>query len=734
MLELPLDRRRWLFWLASCCAMLLCGRNPIAQEPLQIQSAVAGFDGIYKAGYWTQILMKLKAGPKGASGRLNLLTEDGDGVPVIFPAEQNALLDLQPGDLATVRLYAKAGPQRSTWQVQLRDGDEDRVLWSQRLNVPPPQRATRELLVTIGADPGVATGASLVKRPEEVSLLIAPVKGAVDLPDRVWGYEGVERLVLIAGENSLVDDLSPQQWVVLHEWVARGGKLILSIGARGSELLEPGQPLAKFVPGKFADLQPLREVSGLAHYASTDFPRKSLTDARRPVVVHLSDRTGRVELEQGGQATNPPLIIRQPYGLGQVIFVALELDHPALVEWKGHTRLMSRLLPLGGPDADNLAAERGHSITHLGYDDLVGQLRTVLDQFTGVTVVSFTAVAVVAITLLLLIGPADYFLIRYFNLPQSITWLTFPAVCLAFAAGTWYLGLLAHGSLTRVNQIEIVDLDVSQGIVRGTLWSHVYSPTGNNLQLSLSIAGNGTNWQQVQGVADWQGLPGEGLGGLSSPQVALDASVPYLISPPGRVALVDSLPLRTASSKALAGRWWGQTELTKDLPVIRLNAYGHLEGDLKNPLPVKFTDCLLASGEWLYRIESLKAGQTIKLSSLTALNLESRLMRREVIDSKDLSTPWNPNETDVSRIMQMLMLHDAVHGPTYTGLSHRYQPQIDLSEHIRLSRAVLMGRADQPAAMLKLAGISAEKLQQQTWTWYRLILPVQARETTATKS
>lgn len=722
--------RRCLLLLVGCCAALMLGGMATAAEPLHIESVQAGFGGMYKAGYWTQILLELKAGPDGAEGRLNLLSEDGDGVPVIYPAELDAPLLLKAGETKSVRLYGKAGPQRSHWQLQLRTGEEDRVVWSQRLDVRPPQRATRELLVTIGPAPGVAEAAGLNKRLEEVTFLVAPVERAIELPDRVWGYEGVERVVLIAGEQSPIEELRAEQIEALHQWVKLGGKLIFSIGARAPDLLHPDVPWSKLAPGKFSGLDLLRETAPLQNYAGVDFPRSSLTDQTRPPVVKFSDRTGRAELEQAGE-DNPPLILRQAYGFGQVTFVAMALDHPTLTAWKGQPKFVARILSLGGPGADNLAAARGRSITHLGYDDLVGQLRAVLDQFPGVTVVSFTAVAMVAIALLLLIGPADYFLLQYFNLPRTITWFTFPAICLSVAAGTWYLGLLAHGSVTRVNQVEVVDIDAAQGIVRGTLWSHVYSPSGRNWQIALQVEGQNTTWRNVNGMADWQGLPGSGLGGLASPQIALDAASPYLISPPGHVAVIDSLPLRTASSKALSARWWSPTDITKDLPPLRTNEYGHLEGEIVNPLPVKLVECHVTSGEWLYRIDELQPKQKIKAGSLTPLNLEARLTRRQVIDTKDLSTPWQSDDTDLPRIMQMLMLHNAVKGPTYTGMSHRYQPQIDLSAHLRLSRAILTGRAEVPAATLKLADVPADSLSQQNWIWYRVILPVQPREMAA---
>lgn len=690
---------------------------------------MAGFGGVYKAGYWTQLVVQVKAGPQGAAGRLNLLTEDGDGVPVIFPHDLNAPLDLKADEKATVRLYAKAGPERSHWQLQLRTGEDDRVLWSQTLDVPRPLPATQEVIVSLGPSSVLEAATSLLKRPDEVAMIAAVVTSAAELPDRVWGYEGVERVLLIVSPDTILADLRPEQREALDQWLRLGGKLILSLGERGPELLDRAHPwgLAKYAPGQFDSLDRLRSVSQLN--SVFQFSEKSLTDENRPRVIVLKDRTGPVAIEQGTGL--PPLGIRQAYGFGQVIFVALDLQHPLLAEWKGQPKFYAaKLLTVGGPQDDNLAAAAERTITHRGYDDLVGQLRAVLDQFPGVTVVSFTAVAVVAVVLLLLIGPGDYFLIRYLRLPAATTWFTFPAICLAFAGGTWYLGRVTHGDLVHVNQVEIIDLDASQraaapGTVRGTLWSHLYSPTSRDWQMALQIAGNSEQWQVAQGIADWQGLPGAGLGGLASPQITLDASQPYRISPPGQVPLIDSLPLRTASSKALSARWWGQTELTKTLPELRLSEYGQLQGEVQNPLPVQLDDCLLVVGDWLYRIKDpLPPGEKLSAKSLVPLNLEARLTRRHVVETKDLSTPWESDDTDLPRIMQMLMLHQAVKGPTYTRMSHRYQPQIDLSEHLRLGRAILIGRATAPAAALELDELPPERLQTHASTWYRIILPV----------
>jgi hypothetical protein len=80
------------------------------------------------------------------------------------------------------------------------------------------------------------------------------------------------------------------------------------------------------------------------------------------------------------------------------------------------------------------------------------------------------------------------------------------------------------------------------------------------------------------------------------------------------------------------------------------------------------------------------------------------------------------------------MFHAAARGSSYTGLTHRYQPQLDLSEHIRLGQAVLVGRAAAPVLALHTPADQplVPARQTQHWTWYRLVMPVSGQGPTLT--
>src|SRR5438094_54206 len=132
------------------------------------------------------------------------------------------------------------------------------------------------------------------------------------------------------------------------------------------------------------------------------------------------------------------------------------------------------------------------------------------------------------------------------------------------------------------------------------------------------------------------------------------------------------------------------TELPADSK-LTIDRYGLLAGEFRLPIPISLTDCILAHGEKLYRVGTLSHGQRVQMADLAPLDLEARLTQRRVEQTKDISTPWEQDSTDIPRIMQMLMFHEAARGTTYTGLTHRYQPRIDLSQHVHLGQAVLVG-------------------------------------------
>ncbi|HZN36740.1 MAG TPA: hypothetical protein VFB80_23080 [Pirellulaceae bacterium] len=713
---------------AALLAALFAASLPVGlaagDDLLTVKASSVGFGGKFKSGFWQPVRATLVAGETSVRGRLEVVAADGDQTPVIYANEQAPELNLSPQQETTVLLYAKSGPIAALLVLQLRT--DAGVVWSQDL-ATPTIGATQEFVVGIGPSAGLDDAAATLRRRSEATLVTAQVQSAAELPDVWWAYSGVDAVLLTTSDAKFLESMSAAQRQALIDWVLLGGRLVLAAGARGAEITAAGSAWQTLVPGDFEEVVPLRERAGLETFTRTELPfQAEFFQRNRPLVTRLKNVRGEVLLGEASALATRPLAVHAPAGLGEVTFVALDLDHPSLAAWEGRSRLIAALIQRDRSSLDADERQRGSGVGHLGYSDLVGQLRLALEQFSGVTLVNFTTVAVLTIVFLLIVGPGDYLLLSRTGWPRQLTWITFPLLMLAATLAFGYISRQAHGTRTRLNLVEIVDFDVDRGLVRGTVWAHLYSPRTARYDVYLHLpaaAGSPHGW------LSWQGLPGEALGGLGSRQVVLASVEPYRVNMPGPAPATLDLPTTIASSKSLSAQWWAKTPLTVESK-LALDEFGLVGGEFTQPLPVELSDCLLAHGEKLFRLGTLQPGARVVVDPQRALNLEWRLTERRVEQSKDVTTPWNQAATDVPQIVQMLMFHEAAGGRSYTGLSHRYQPQIDLSEHIRLGQAVLVGRAKQPVAGLGLGARAGEAAplaaaaDTTTWTWYRLILPV----------
>ena len=709
----------------------------LAADPslLSIKHADIGFAGKYKSGLWTPVSLTLAAGKSPVSGELQLIAPDGDNVPaVFFAADGNATsssrsLRLEPGKEAVAICYAKVGPLRSRLRARLFEPRTGKVLWEYRLpeSLPEPLSATTPLVVTLGSSVGVEDALRFIRRSEENGLVAAEVASSGVLPDQWWGYEGVETIVVPTAQAGLIDQLSASQTAAILQWVREGGRLVISVGSRGEKLLTADSPWRSIIPGQLAAVAPMRDATSLESLAGEPFPLTD--DASRPAVAQLTGVHGRIELSQGVRAADVPLVVRAPHGFGEVVFVALDLEGERLEKWAGRPRFLAGLLQ--GPKAAKQESSGGAAVTRLGYNDLTGQLRGALDQFPGVRLVNITTVSILIVVYILLIGPLEFVILYRLRAERSVTWVSFPLMALLFCGIAWYAGLASHGTAVRLNQAEIVDIDVEQGSVRGTAWMHLYSPETKTYDLALHFARNsGIQPSSAAGSITWQGLPGGGLGGLDARQVAPAAIDPYAVGEPGPIPSLHSLPLQVGSSKSLSARWWGEASLSRK-PALKLNEHGLPVGDVVNPLDIDLQECILTYNVWMFRLKTLHAGESFSLIETRPLYLEARLQQHTGTAAKDAATPWLRDATDVPAILQMLMFHEAARGQSYTGLAHRYQPHLDLSGHLQNGRALLVGRAENPATELHVGGSALPAEQVQSWTYYRIAIPVSERGASA---
>ena len=250
---------------------------------------------------------------------------------------------------------------------------------------------------------------------------------------------------------------------------------------KATKILAESSPLRQFAPGRFEKAVPLRQTGAIETYCGS---RVSIgRGGRRQAdvqVSRLADVQGVVEADERGM----PLVIRTARGFGQVIFVAADLDEPPLDKWPDRPLLVARLLDMPTGRADESAENA--AMMHYGYDDLAGQLRSALDQFTGVRLVPFWLVAGLIVGYILLIGPADYFFLRKVVRRMEWTWLTFPLVVALVCVAAYVLAYRLKGDQLRVNQIDLVDVDAASGQMRGRHVAERLQPADGVVQFHAS--------------------------------------------------------------------------------------------------------------------------------------------------------------------------------------------------------------------------------------------------------
>ncbi len=532
-----------------------------AQEP-EVTGMRIGFADNYKLGCWAPLEVELTGGAKSQLGIVTVTVPDGDGVPTIVASPENRPIALEPGKKTTVRLYVRVGQSSSSLQVKFID-DEGQLAASrvfhagpiaQEGTLPAGLPATNRLLVEFGPTIGLGDLTANENSDELTQTRIARVDNAVDLPTEWYGYEGVDTVVLTTSRPDLYRTFTqnPARVEALRHWVEMGGKLVIFCGAEADELLVEGGALAELLPGKFTETVVIEQSQTIEAFSGAE---ESITPTRRVDfrVPLFADLRGKVLASAKRGQTEVPLVIRSSIGFGELTFIGLDFDKPPLADWAGRQSFLAKALNL---NKEVNSQQQNAGVAEVSSDDLITQVRNTLDaSFVGVGVVPFALVAVLVVGYILLIGPGDYFLVhKVFKRPE-MTWISFPIAVVAVSAAAYGFAHWQKGDQLRVNQVEIVDLDVRSGLTRGTVWTHFFTPEVAKFDLSLETA-----LLNEKPVADstelvaWLGQPGYGLGGMqnSSGQTGMfDRGYAFNTA----LDKMLGLPVQLWSTKTITARW-----------------------------------------------------------------------------------------------------------------------------------------------------------------------------------
>jgi hypothetical protein len=564
------------------------------------------------------------------------------------------------------------------------------------------------------------------------------------LPTDWCGYEGVDALLISTSDLEIFRKLTPDNVRIkaLDEWIRMGGRLVLCVGSNADVVLAENAPLAQFAPGPMETVFTREQTAAWEQFSGSSMPVPQPKTGDK-----IKFRCPKLKVTEGVEAREEdlPLVVRTPRGLGQIIFVAADIDRPPFKSWSDRGMLLAKLLDISlsrGNEKQEEQYQGGY-----GYTDLSSQLRSSLDEFNGVTVIPFALVAIMIVGYILLIGPGDYFLLKKLLRRMEWTWFTFPLIVIVVGATAYWLAYYLKGNQLRVNQVDLVDVDVASSTIRGTTWLNIFSPRMESFDLSLEPAILGksaesqTKAKEPVGYFAWLGLPGSALGGMNphSGNASL-WSQPYRLwsetdLKPAEASAIEGVPIQVWSTKSFTGRW----QIAADLlpPATLSDEQQDLVGSITNPYDFPLANCIVAYNRWVYELGTIEPGKTKQMhlerkdlrNYLTGYHME----KEDKMASRTVTTSYEKFSRDPSYILRTMMFYEKSGGWNYTHLANSYQSFVDLSNLLNANRAILVADAvrDQSAvkqgATLLRGKTPITREQDRHTVIYRFIFPVKKK-------
>lgn len=742
-----------------------------AQLP-QIVNCEVGLGKAFKLGLTTQLIVEVQGGDEPMPIYVMVIAPDSDGVGASTTMLGGRPLSTEPGVISQARIYARIGKQDAPLQIRLFRGSKviDKKTYTPYeeglFEIPNGVNANHRIWLSIGAKSGLESVLQSDNEfQSEETLRIAAIESTEAMPLDWIGYEGIDTIWLATGDGKWIRDLGSNdpRMVALREWVESGGHLVLSSGSAGADLLGPGKPLSMLLPGEYEGIATLRRTTAIEAYAGAKLPinlRGGDLTLSRIKVSQATSNQARVEASEGGGENSLPLVVRKPYGFGEVTFVAFDLDSQALLDWPDRALFLKRLVTSDykglGNDLSRMA-QSGYVNNDYESTNTVSALIAKLDSsFRGVSTTPFIAIVGLVIAYLLLIGPADYwFTVKWLKRPE-VTWISFPLIVILTSVGAYMAATALKGDQLRVNQIDVIDVDVSAKKGRGIAITHLFSPQADRYSLALSVKQPGgspvTNLQQY---CSWLGKPGYGLGAMQgSNGMGVTLPADYQLQPLNRLqqrnlvtanggavplsnavanteanpaadALVSSsstpnalqpailgMPVQVWSTKSLLSRWLGKVERSIESELL-WNEDRLVEGTITNDFAVELTNCRLLAGDWAWRLGDLSFGETAEIDATLA-----------PIKIATLLKGVDQGEEVQDYMMRLSLMGRRLNSNRELVGSHL--AYCDIANQLAAGRALLLAEChDAPSCELIRDGDPLASDKDNHWVYCRFIMPIE---------
>lgn len=692
---------------------------------------VVGINGHYRVGRMTAIRLD----PTSSSDvddqntqrdQLTIETLDGDGGKVRYDAYPP--LD-RPLSNAQEIGYVVPGSEAAPLTIYRDHAGESQQIVATRFPIagvpsrgPSMIPASTPWVVAIGDPLGVdEIGASNVLVDSVARIAVTKIDSAASLPFQSLGYDGVDLVMINAAGMTVLSEMTTEQTEALSNWLRAGGRVFVCLGESAEEISEVAPWLIEWLPV---------DVVSVVRYDPAAF--ETFTTSQTPLDIFRGIKLakGHGQMLLSGRTTrrvSSVLAAEYVVGFGRATVVVADLERPEFAQWPERLELVTQFV---GDLFDRQTGDQDGRDRATSFNDLAGQMRGVLDQFSIKSSLGFSVVSVIIMLLIAAIGPLDYWLINRFLGKPLLGWMSFPLIAIGLSV---FLVIRAEprisgdagdsSSLLRANQLQIIDIDLVDGVGRGFAWCYLYSHGPASVDVSYSPyhaldpikrPDVGPRWMEFP-----MGYPGKEFGGIQL--AAENSQLPaYSISPKmfgqsmqGPIgSTIKNLTIAPRSSKSIASQVSFVPQIDGDVSVARRPGSELLRGEFINPLPFDILDGILISGNWVYLLPTrVPVGATVaSLEELRQKNFRWRMTRQKSTDqSVTETTRWSPGDfSDIQRVAEMMMFHRAAGGQLYTGLRHNLLGKLDLSDILVDDRCMLVARTETPLFDLKVSTAASD--------------------------
>ena len=471
----------------------------------------------------------------------------------------------------------------------------------------------------------------------------AAITNVRQMPDRWIGYDSVDLCVIGTGSSSdeflaeLFSDspANEPRRAALLEWVRRGGRLLVTVGAN-AQLLSQYPVFAEMLPRPFVRDEPGRQVADLTLVwrppgrADQRTALRGKAGTTFPIALFdpAADAPGRVVLRnarigRGGDGTEYPLVVQSAYGLGRITVAAVDLDRSPFLDlepdvrasfWDWLVREAGDARSAAG--SDRRRNEYGYSYDTNSENGFASALKDHVDDFQDVPVISFGWVALFIALYTLLIGPVEYLFLKKIVGRLELTWVTFPLIVVSVSTAAYFTAYAIKGDDLRINKVDVVDVDPASGRVYGRTWFTIFSPRIDSYTIGIEPraewAGGRPNVPTPPTRVDWMAGGRAGGGNIVSRGYGYHTDAGDRAYADG----LDGVPIQVWSTKAFTADW--SAWMTPGEPLVESELFhppgdpDALAGKIVNRLPLgQLDDATLVYAGKFYKLGTLAPGASV---------------------------------------------------------------------------------------------------------------------------